>query len=1055
MVPGSWVVLALCAALPSAAEESRPEGLVAHWTFAEGAGAVLHDVSGQGHDGALHRVDWATSPSGPGLAFGRSDSYVDCGDRAELKIAGDLTIEAWVRLDPATYPDNTTNWSIVNWEDYPRSGFLLRIEGWRSVLLFRCSNGEQERYVQSERTLDPKVFYHVAVVKRGSVATLYIDGLADGCGEVRHPGPSRAPFLICARDQSFDGLIDDLRVYNRALPAATIISDFRAGAERHQKDTSAFGRLVLKPYFYFAEGRVLVDVDCRGLLPLAEGETVAAELGLAGGAAFAAHTLDALAQDGRGSAEFPLAGLAAGEYEVRALVRRQDGSVRAQAAQAFRYPPSVVSVPAPEQQMVAPLPPPAGRLPYEVGLCRGGGFLLSIRGKDYPVESSFSFPHAGDNRLVASAEVCRSGEAAWTVKTSRLRREVTAAGGYYRLHRQLTALPNRIVVRDTVTNRTQAPLGVIVVHEVALGGALAKSYVMGFGSTASVPERGILYNPTILMQKNDFGLGLVALDDVLIVQSLGAVDKAAGRATLGTRSFALDAGGSYTFEWALYPVASGDYYDFINEIRRDEGRNAVTVDSNWACLGDPRRIPDAEYMRLRNARYLEHGSPYAPPEDPELSYQSFDLLQFPREMARLKQHNAALLDAFPDAKPNIHVGPWLYLTDRPAEAFPDSRIIAPDGSQGKWPLTNFVYLSKARQAAGWQWYGFYPTLTNSYGRALLASVDPFIDELGFRGLFLDGFFWGMAGWTTESEWDGHSAEIDPVSRTITRRYGSVLLLAQEALVAYARKVKAKGADLIANNMIVTRTMGRLPVIVDKEITEGPTIHLAQTPVALGNPDVIRSEQGLYADVRNKLKWGNLYFWYGGDSYLRHPTVPTRMYPFTVEEIHADYVKGRERLVTAIPGAYGWPGSHELHYAWLYDGRGREHPNTLLSTADGAGVRTQVVLEENGMAVVERIPVSVEASDPVNVVTERYDATGVCLALHGSGRIRLTLRDGRFAIPPGVGYTVRLPAGTRQLRSSTDGVLAFAVRLEGPASVEVQQAGGDRLASPQTPTPDKE
>jgi hypothetical protein len=119
------------------------------------------------------------------------------------------------------------------------------------------------------------------------------------------------------------------------------------------------------------------------------------------------------------------------------------------------------------------------------------------------------------------------------------------------------------------------------------------------------------------------------------------------------------------------------------------------------------------------------------------------------------------------------------------------------------------------------------------------------------------------------------------------------------------------------------------------------------------------------------------------------------------------------------------------------------------------VRTQVVLEENGMAVVERIPVSVEASDPVNVVTERYDATGVCLALHGSGRIRLTLRDGRFAIPPGVGYTVRLPAGTRQLRSSTDGVLAFAVRLEGPASVEVQQAGGDRLASPQTPTPDKE
>ncbi len=51
--------------------------LIAHWSFDEGSGDVLHDRSGNKHNGKIHGATWVPSPRGQALRFDGVDDYVD------------------------------------------------------------------------------------------------------------------------------------------------------------------------------------------------------------------------------------------------------------------------------------------------------------------------------------------------------------------------------------------------------------------------------------------------------------------------------------------------------------------------------------------------------------------------------------------------------------------------------------------------------------------------------------------------------------------------------------------------------------------------------------------------------------------------------------------------------------------------------------------------------------------------------------------------------------------------------------------------------------------
>ena len=395
--------------------------------------------------------------------------------------------------------------------------------------------------------------------------------------------------------------------------------------------------------------------------------------------------------------------------------------------------------------------------------------------------SEFSYPGGGFNVLGPPATADNHSEAAWKPvldETGPSTYRIAASGKHYALSRRIEVQPGRVVVHDTLTNQTAEPLGILLRNRIAPPtGAFKDLYVAGCPSGGNLSPRGIKTNPTIFLGREGMGLGLIALDDVFIVQSMAAVQD--GVATLQSDSFALDKNASYTLDWAIYPMASGDYYDFINQVRRDEGRNG-SVDGGIGFItrgpSDRRGIPDRRSVELRNIKYgLVHCLSYAA-DDPSISIEGIEFMNYPKERRLLKEQFAAIHRAYPGMKIVVHVAHSLWATNKPEQVFPDSRVIDAGGRQTVFTTDPGSYFSKERLAQGWNWYIYYPTLDNSYGRALLKSVDVLMDEIGADGPFMDGFMWPYGGEYTYDRWDGHTAQIDPKTQTIVRKMGSVLLI---------------------------------------------------------------------------------------------------------------------------------------------------------------------------------------------------------------------------------------------------------------------------------------
>lgn len=172
------------------------------------------------------------------------------------------------------------------------------------------------------------------------------------------------------------------------------------------------------------------------------------------------------------------------------------------------------------------------------------------------------------------------------------------------------------------------------------------------------------------------------------------------------------------------------------------------------------------------------------------------------------------------------------------------------------------------------------------------------------------------------------------------------------------------------------------------------MHLLPTPCILGNPAAIQSETDVYADIQAKLAWGNLYFCYGEPLGLQHELPPTRMYPITVTDVRSDCVTGKERVVTALDGVYGWPRQRCLHLVYRFDRRGRCISHDFVTTIDPAGARTAADLEGREMAIVVKLPVTIESAATVNAIVTRCDEQAIEVSLHGSGPARVTGPDGK-------------------------------------------------------------
>jgi hypothetical protein len=207
---------------------TTPVGLVAAFGFDEGSGATALDSSGRNNNGTVTSAVWTTAGKfGRALAFNGTSSWVTVADAAALDLTTGMTLEAWVN------PTSLSGW---------RTALLKEAGGGLSYALYANDNtpnpavtiqtGGTDRSAVGTSPLPLNTWTHLASTYDGAQLRLYVNGVQVGSraqtGSILvSTGPLRVGGNAVWRE-FFSGLIDEVRVYNRALSPGEIQADMNA-----------------------------------------------------------------------------------------------------------------------------------------------------------------------------------------------------------------------------------------------------------------------------------------------------------------------------------------------------------------------------------------------------------------------------------------------------------------------------------------------------------------------------------------------------------------------------------------------------------------------------------------------------------------------------------------------------------------------------------------------------------------------------------------------------------------------------------------------------------
>lgn len=231
----------LSASVVSAATLSKPPnnlGLVGYWSFNEGSGTQAGDYSGNGNTGSFNgNPSWVNGRFGNGLEFDGND-HISMGDIHSAPT--EITLSAWVNLDSVVEePILIKGMGAAGNREYGM--YILSNKVFASVAREAAGDVDSK---SGATTVGTGAWVHAAMTWDGSTLTIYKDGDDDGSvatsvgsGDIQDLADS----LIIGRDETgdyFNGEIDEVRIYNRALSATEVAALYQQGQARFASSAS-------------------------------------------------------------------------------------------------------------------------------------------------------------------------------------------------------------------------------------------------------------------------------------------------------------------------------------------------------------------------------------------------------------------------------------------------------------------------------------------------------------------------------------------------------------------------------------------------------------------------------------------------------------------------------------------------------------------------------------------------------------------------------------------------------------------------------------------------
>ncbi|MGA3284066.1 MAG: sugar-binding protein [Verrucomicrobiota bacterium] len=210
---------------PQAFGNAELAGLIGWWKFDETSGNTAADSSGGNHTGTLvGNAKWSRGKIGGAIELDGHDSYVRIADKSAFNMANEVSVACWV--DFRSVP---VEWTAI----ITKGDSSWRLSTAHQERKFHMSVNDYNRNnldaisLNGSTAVSDGEWHHVVGVYNGNVMKLYVDGKLDAT-KPWAGGIAKNNFDVLIGENAekkgrcFDGLVDDVRVYNYALPESEI-----------------------------------------------------------------------------------------------------------------------------------------------------------------------------------------------------------------------------------------------------------------------------------------------------------------------------------------------------------------------------------------------------------------------------------------------------------------------------------------------------------------------------------------------------------------------------------------------------------------------------------------------------------------------------------------------------------------------------------------------------------------------------------------------------------------------------------------------------------------
>jgi len=220
-----------------------PLNMISWWPLDELAGTTAEDIE-DGNDGThLNSPTPIAGKVAGALSFDGFDQNVEIPDSSSLNPIDEITIDAWIFIK-GNLP-GTSDIVTKDAESNPDRQYLLLISG--DKLRAHVNTGSLE-VVNGSTSLSLNTWYHIAMTYDGNFLKVYLNGVQDASSAVTgsiittaQPVRIGGGAVPAFNPQHFEGIIDEVEIFDRALSQPEIQAIYVANSAGKCKEAIAVG----------------------------------------------------------------------------------------------------------------------------------------------------------------------------------------------------------------------------------------------------------------------------------------------------------------------------------------------------------------------------------------------------------------------------------------------------------------------------------------------------------------------------------------------------------------------------------------------------------------------------------------------------------------------------------------------------------------------------------------------------------------------------------------------------------------------------------------------